>query len=99
MHDDDEQTPDAQDGAEPASNPTAPPYPMSQDERDEVQTRFTHHAPKAGQPERYSYLRMTARHLAMDIMENVPPSRERSLALTNLEEALMWANAGIARNE
>lgn len=30
---------------------------------------------------------------------NVPPSRERSLAITNLEQALMWAIAAIARNQ
>ena len=27
----------------------------------------------------------------------VPPGRELSLALTKLEEAMMWGNAGIAR--
>jgi hypothetical protein len=29
--------------------------------------------------------------------ELVPDSREKSLAITHLEEAVMWANAGIAR--
>lgn len=28
----------------------------------------------------------------------LPPSREKALALTHLEESLMWANAAIARN-
>lgn len=28
-----------------------------------------------------------------------PPGRELSLALTKLEEAMMWANAAIARNQ
>lgn len=27
-----------------------------------------------------------------------PESREKSLAVTNLEESVMWANASIARN-
>ena len=27
-----------------------------------------------------------------------PPTREQSLAITKLEEAMMWANAAIARN-
>jgi hypothetical protein len=29
----------------------------------------------------------------------VPKSREKDLAITKLEEAMMWANAGIARNQ
>ena len=28
-----------------------------------------------------------------------PDSREKSLAMTKLEECVMWANASIARNE
>ena len=28
----------------------------------------------------------------------IPDSREKSLAMTNLEEALMWAIAAVARN-
>jgi hypothetical protein len=30
------------------------------------------------------------------VMENVPNDRERSLAITKLQEARMWANAGIS---
>ena len=29
----------------------------------------------------------------------VPDGREKSLAITHLEEVMMWANAGIARND
>jgi hypothetical protein len=32
------------------------------------------------------------------IDNNCPDSREKSLAMTNLEQAVMWANAAIARN-
>lgn len=35
----------------------------------------------------------------MYIAEFTPTSREQELALTKLEEAIMWANASIARNE
>lgn len=31
--------------------------------------------------------------------ELCPESRERSLAFTKIDEAVMWANASIARNE
>ena len=60
--------------------------------------RFTYHAPKEGQPAIYTALRDKAKDLALHFAEVVPPSREQSLALTKLEEAVMWANAGIARN-
>ena len=66
---------------------------------DELKKRFTYHAPKPGQNERYESIREIARGLAMFIAENCPDSRERSLAITKLEEAVMWANASIARNE
>ena len=37
--------------------------------------------------------------MAEEIVKHTPPSREQSLALTALEECVMWANAAIARNE
>jgi hypothetical protein len=36
--------------------------------------------------------------LALFINEKVPEGREKALAITALEEVMMWANAGIARN-
>lgn len=60
---------------------------------------FSYHPPKPGQPERYSAIRNTAKSLAHLILSEVPDSAERTLALRRLEEAVMWANAGIARNE
>lgn len=35
--------------------------------------------------------------LANTLLTIVPESREQSLMLTNLEQAMFWANAGIAR--
>lgn len=63
-----------------------------------IENNFTYHAPKEGQPEKYNTLREEAKKLAYLIEELVPDSRERALAMTKLEEAVMWANAGIARN-
>lgn len=65
----------------------------------ELDRRFTYHAPKGDQPERYTNLRASARLLAVAIVSNTPESREQSLALTHLEDAVFWANAAIARNE
>ncbi len=64
-----------------------------------LDNNFKHHAPKGDQQERYTALRDKAKELAALYLELVPPSRERSVALTNLEQAVFWANAGIARNE
>ena len=65
----------------------------------ELQNRFKYHSPKDDQPQRYQELRAMAYSLAEWIVLHSQPSREQSLALTKLEEAIMWANAGIARNE
>jgi hypothetical protein len=65
----------------------------------DLNNRFTYHSPKGTQADRYGKLREAAKSLAWDICENCPESRERSLALTNLEQSIFWANASIARNE
>lgn len=69
---------------------------MEQEQLDRI---FTYHAPKGDQPERYEALRHTAHELAYLIEETCPDSREKSLAITNLQQAVMWANASIAINE
>lgn len=66
---------------------------------EEIANRFMYHAPKDGQPEKYEKLRDQARSLAYRFKELCPPSRELAVAFTKLEEAVMWANAAIARNE
>ena len=63
-----------------------------------IENAFTYHAPKDGQPAMYQAIREKAKELAYLIDELVPDSREKSLAMTKLEECSMWANAGIARN-
>lgn len=60
---------------------------------------FTYHAPKADQPSRYEALRSEAKTLAWLIDCNCPESREKSLAITKLQECVMFANAAIAINE
>lgn len=46
----------------------------------------------------HELLRALARAHAKAVMDLLPPGREKSLVLTSLEEALMWANAAVARN-
>jgi len=65
----------------------------------QIETAFTYHPPKGNQAERYARLRDCAKELAGLIDRSCPHSRERALAVTNLENCVMWANASIARNE
>lgn len=65
----------------------------------ELERRFTYHAPKGNQPARYERIRAMAKNFAYALDQMCPDSREKSLALTHLEDATMWANASIARNE
>ena len=60
---------------------------------------YRHHTPFGSQPIRYDIIRATGRNLAQTIVLNTPPSREQSLALTAVQEAVMWANAAVAIHE
>lgn len=64
-----------------------------------IENRFVYHTPFGDQTERYQDIRDLAKKLAYLILEKTPDSREQSLVLTNLEQAVFWANAAIARNE
>ena len=61
-------------------------------------SRFTYYPPQGGQPERYQAIRAKALELAHLLDDECPLSREKSLAMTKLEEVVMWANAAIARH-
>ena len=63
----------------------------------ELELRFKHYTPNDVQIEHYEGLREIGKDLAYEIEARVPECRERSIAFTKLEEAIMWANAGIAR--
>ncbi len=65
---------------------------------EEIKNRFSYHAPSKGQVNIYESMRNAARNLAEFLNELCPESREKTLAMTKLEEALFWANASIARN-
>lgn len=74
-------------------------YLLKEKEIEDMKKRFTYHPPKEDQPARYTELREMIKTIALTICAYCPESRERSLALTHLEEAVFWANASIARNE
>lgn len=64
-----------------------------------VERDFTYHAPHGDQAQRYNVIREQAKQLALTLVKFTPQSREQSLALTELEKSVMFANAAIARNE
>ncbi|MGR6906163.1 Acb2/Tad1 domain-containing protein [Lysinibacillus sp. BSL11] len=64
----------------------------------QIENNFKSHAPKEAQPEMYEAIREKAKELAYLIDYLSPNSREKSVAMTNLETAVFWANASIARN-
>lgn len=74
-------------------------YLPTEQENEQVIHNFTHHPATTDQSQKYDTLRNIYRDVALSLLHFCPPSRERSLALTKLEEACFWSNAAIARNE
>lgn len=64
-----------------------------------IERSFTYHPPKDDQPSRYVAIRDAGKALAHMINHLTPPSREKAIAITKLEESIMWANKAIACNE
>lgn len=70
---------------------------MSIDPAD-INNRFDYHKPQTDRVVKaHETVRKELRVMADTIDSLVPDGREKSLAITKLEEAMMWANAGIAR--
>lgn len=64
----------------------------------EIRHRFTYHAPHDQQIPMFQELRDGAHDLATALNRMTVDSREKSVAITKLEEFVMWANAAIVRN-
>lgn len=64
---------------------------------DRVVNDFTYHPPTADQVPVYEEIRTRGREFALFLLDVTPPSRDQSLALTALEEAVFRANAAVAR--
>lgn len=62
--------------------------------------RFKHHPPRGGtgDEDRHESVREAVHRAAEELRYLLPESREASLAVTKLEEAMFWANAALARN-
>ena len=66
---------------------------------EQLSKRYTYHPPKGDQAGRYEIIRATILGAAKIIVEQTPCSPEQTRALNALDEAMMLANAAIARNE
>jgi hypothetical protein len=67
--------------------------------RDDLTRRFSHHPPPNSET---ALAHEQVRELLLEAADKIvlitgAPSREQSSAITHLEQAMMWANADIAR--
>ncbi|MFF9284854.1 Acb2/Tad1 domain-containing protein [Streptomyces griseosporeus] len=64
----------------------------------DIEHRFAFHAaPDQEKRDAHASVRQACRRLADHINETCPDGREKSLALTAIEEAMFWGNAALAR--
>jgi hypothetical protein len=64
----------------------------------ELENRFLYHAPTGNKAKSHERIRNYVGQMAQEFNVGLPEGREKDLAITKLEEAMMWANAAIARN-
>jgi hypothetical protein len=72
---------------------------MSKNFEAQIENNFKSHDVTPSQAEHMDMVREGCFRLAKLINTVVPDGRERSISLTELENVMMWANAGIARQQ
>lgn len=66
-------------------------------DKTDLNRRFDYHKPDEARVIKHEHIRHTMSVAAHTVDNTVPDGREKSLAITALEEAMFWANAAIAR--
>lgn len=65
---------------------------------DDIDNRFAFHPATTDEKKNaHTSVRENCRLLAHFINNSLPDGREKSLAITGLEEVMFWGNAGLAR--
>lgn len=70
---------------------TTVPQPTKSERIDAIKQSLTNHTPSDDTVERIESIRKTGNNLALVVVGHTETSRESSLALTKIEEAVMWA--------
>lgn len=66
----------------------------------EIKHNFAYHPPSSPEiGELHGEVRRILMEAALDVSEFLGDNRETSLFLTKMEEAMLWANASIARHQ
>ncbi|MFC6883462.1 DUF7681 family protein [Actinomadura yumaensis] len=64
----------------------------------DIANRFAFHPATTDEKrDEHTSVRQACRRLADELNERLPDGREKSLAVTKVEEAMFWANASLAR--
>ncbi len=66
-------------------------------EKSDLDNRFMFHPASGPTIYRHEGVRENCRDLAIWLNSSLPEGREKSVAITKLEEVMFWANAAIAR--
>jgi hypothetical protein len=64
----------------------------------DIDRRFTYHPPSDDRAVKHIMVREHGKALAQYLDENIPDGYEKDTAIQRVEEAVMWANAGLARS-
>jgi pyridoxine 5'-phosphate synthase PdxJ len=66
---------------------------------EDIANRFTYHPPDDARRVQHEDIRQLLLEDAQYLNANLPEGREKSLAITKLEEVMFWSNAAIARQQ
>ena len=72
---------------------------MADTKNDRIENNFGFHPADKETGKAHDSVRNECKELAYKLDKALPDSREKSLAMTKLEEVMLWGNAAVARNK